>query len=342
MGIEYYNSLSEVENAFDVEYINNPYDFYRLIGQIQKDGISLYRGVSSPTFKMYSSAQRFYLDNRERLPDGMSYPDFLKKLYEVSKKIDNKYLWNSYEKLHHDNYIQLVNTDKNWKSTKVYLDYNPIWAFHTLQHLTECSPFLDFSTNFSIALYFASQKLLPKSSCSTKSQINNYIEIVSFEESQDLITKKSNLEEYKLYGSLTEEVFSGDRIDETVCMSHITKYDEKAIKYICYGGRSNTIGKDIDYHFSFVNENCVAQSGRLLLTSNDENKTFETMWNKTFNASSKLKAYLIHKSLITEIFQYLTIQLLGKVIVPVQKDYEEEIIKLIKESELSGMGLRVS
>lgn len=341
MGIEYYNSLSEVENVFDVEYINNPYDFYRLIGQTQKDGISLYRGVSSPTFKMYSSAQRFYLKNSERLPDGMSYPDFLKKLYEVSKKVDNKYLLDSYEKLHHDNYIRYVNTNKNWKSEKVYLDYNPIWAFHTLQHLTECSPFLDFSTNFSIALYFASQKLLPKSSCPTKSQINNYIEIVSFEESQDLITKKSDLEEYNLYSSLTEEVFCENRIEETVCLSCITKYDKKAIKYICYGGKSNTIGKDIDYHFSFVNENCVAQSGRLFLTSNDVNKTFEMIWNETFNDSPKLKAYLIHKSLITEIFQYLTIQLLCKVIVPIQKNYKEEIIELIKESELSDTGLRV-
>lgn len=324
MKLEYYNSLSEVEGSFDVEYIDNSYSFNCLIEQLQKEENSLYRGVSSPRYKMYSSAQRFYLADKESMP--MSYSDFLKKLYEISKELGNGELLSLYDKVRNDNYVQYVNvnTDKIEKE-KAPLDYNPIWAFYTLQHITECSPFLDFSKNFFIALYFASQKISPIWCDNFSKSIDSYIEIISLNEKTELFNEPK-LGVGNKYVSLTDEIFGDGNHSIDGYQNALFNYDGKSIKYISYGGNSSVLeGKGYEYKFSLANENCIVQSGRSFLTSIEENKTFEQVWNDVFQKSPKLKAYLIRKSLATDIFQNLTIHLLGKVLVPIQKDYKDEI-----------------
>ena len=322
-----YNSLEELKEYFDVEYINTVCDFYALLKQVQKDKNVLYRGVCSPRYKMYSSAQRFYHENKDTF--DFEYTKFISKLYEVSQSIDNGYLRKLYDDLQKDNYIQYVDTDKDRKSKRTYLAYNPIFAFHTLQHLTQCSPFLDFSTHFYIALYFAAQDISPFWS-NIVPDIDNYIEIISLKESDGLYNDMGL--SGNLYRSLTEEI-CGEKSNVKGCLSIITKYDGKAIKYICYGGEAKTLeGRGCDYNFSLINENCIAQSGRLYLTSCKVDTPFEVLWNDIFNDTQKLKVYLIHKSLIDEIYKYLTIRILGKVVVPIQKDYKDEIIELIKKN----------
>lgn len=327
-----YNSLEELKEYFDVEYINTVCDFYALLKQTQKDENVLYRGVCSARYKMYSSAQRFYHENRNAF--GFEYTKFISKLYEVSQSIDNGYLRKLYDDLQKDNYIQYEVADKDRKSERIYLDYNPIWAFHTLQHFTQCSPFLDFSTHFYIALYFAAQDISPLwSNCVP--DIDNYIEIVLLKESVELYNLR-RLNGSNLYKSLTDEVLGDKKCNIETFLSRITEYDGNAIKYICYGGEAKTLfERGSDYYFSFKNENCIAQSGRLYLTSCKVDKPFEVLWNDIFdktNETPKLKVYLIHKSLIDEIYKYLTIHLLGKVVVPIQKDYKNEIIELIKQN----------
>lgn len=335
MKLEYYKSLSEVKEVFDVEYIDNSYNFNCLIEQLQKEENSLYRGVSSPRFKMYSSAQRFYLDNKESLFDDMSYPNFLKKLYEISKELRDGELLSLYDKVKNDNYVQYVNTDMNVKTKREPLDYNPIWAFHTLQHLTECSPFLDFSKDFYVALYFAAQKISPVWCDNfSKSEIDNYIEIISIANETALEELEYEESKQKKYSSLITEIMANcnnvKEAKKAIATFDISQCKNNVIRYICFKGNSNVlIGKGVDYKFSFENANCEAQFGRLYLTSIEENKTFEQVWNDVFKKSPKLKAYLIHKSLATDIFQSLTNHLLGKMLVPIQKDYKDEIKELI-------------
>lgn len=318
MELEYYKSLSEVKEAFDVEYINNSYEFNCLIGRLQKEENSLYRGVSSPRYKMYSSAQRFYLDNKESLFDDMSYSNFLKKLYEFSKQLGGGELLSLYDKVQKDNYV----LKEEQKST---IPYNPIWVFHTLQHLSECSPFLDFSKDFFIALYFAAQKISPVWCDNiSKSEIDNYIEIISFDEKKVFPADKASIIDKMLNEN------DPDKVVENIIKFDLSDYQNGELEYVCYEGSIIVVKNDfLNVHYSFTNENCMAQSGRLFLTSNNEDKTFEQMWDDIFHNSQKLKAYLIHKSLATDIYQSLTAHLLGKMLVPIQKDYNDEIKELI-------------
>ena len=156
--------------------------------------------------------------------------------------------------------------------------------------------------------------------------IDNYIEIISINENSFPNDK----------GSIINEIFNEDDPEitkEKIETFDFTKYQSGEIEYICYGGNISIIkNKFFTLHYSFSNDNCVAQYGRLFLTSDQYDKPFEELWNETSNVSSKLKIYLIHKSLIDEIYKYLTIYLLGKVVVPIQKDYKDEIIELIKKN----------
>ena len=201
--LEQYNCLEEIEKNFNVEYIQNANDFYKYVNFLNEKKNShyksLYRGVCSPKFKMFSSAQRFYHDNEF---DELTYPMFLKKLYEVSPEIDNGSLLKMYNESKNSNYSRYVDTDNCVLQDPTFIEYNPIWVFHTLQHLTSCSPFIDFSVDFSIALYFASLQLFTCENCISKTEIDNYIVIISFDETSDLINKK-NLACSNLYKSLT-------------------------------------------------------------------------------------------------------------------------------------------
>ena len=322
-----YNSLRELKEYFDVEYINTVCDFYALLKQVQEKKNTLYRGVCSPRYKMYSSSQRFYCDNKNAF--NFEYTGFISKLYDVSPSIDNGYLLKLYSDLQKDNYIQYVNTDKGWKSERIYLPYNPIWAFYTLQHFTQCSPFLDFSEHFYIALYFATQEMSTLWCDNfSKEEIDNYIEIISINDS--LVSNTHNFLTMKeKYKSLTDDYFNDKNPIENIYHSPYYNYTDNDIKYVNYSGSCKIIGSGWEYRFSFKNENCIAQSGRLFLTSGQYDKPFEILWNENIN-SQKLKLHLIHKSLIDEIFNYLNIHLLGKVVVPIQKDYKNEIIELVK------------
>ena len=81
-----YNSLEELKEYFDVEYINTVCDFYALLKQVQKDKNVLYRGVCSPRYKMYSSAQRFYHENKDTFDKSKSVI-FLYRFFSIKSCI---------------------------------------------------------------------------------------------------------------------------------------------------------------------------------------------------------------------------------------------------------------
>lgn len=348
MDLPQYKTLSEVEANFKVEYINNCYDFYCLIQQVQHETETIYRGVSSARYKMYSSAQRCFNDCKKaegpnNLPIELEYSELLELLYKVSPELGNGYLNEIYARVKDNNYVQYVQRDGDGNIIKsdamLTLNYNPIWVYHTLQHITECSPFLDFSKNFAVALFFASQKLLSCCNIIAKNEIDNYIEIVAIKEDTRLKGLKNDLSSTNKYQSLFEEVFNGCE-DSTEAGKRITSFklpnynnkSMKSIKYICFSSDGQTkCGRGIDWHFNFANANCVAQDGRLVMTSAEPNQPFEDYWNAIIGESSRLQAYLIHKSLVNEICRYLTGTLLGKAIVPIKQDYKQDIIRLINQ-----------
>ena len=338
--LSFYNSLDEVEQNFDViKYVNNESDFHELISEVDKNkdkDIVLYRGVSSPTYKMYSSSQRFYCENKKDLKVD-NYEDFLSRLYQISTKIDEGRIEQLYDSLKKDNNIK--NSKDEDYSQCTQLPYNPVFAFHALQHYAECSPFLDFTSEFHVALYFAAMKIsvgdFIKSQFRYEEEMDDYIEIISFCEDKDLF----NIFELtpNVYGSLYTNIIESNNLDsdslktkiETEFFDFYLKQKNK-IRYVSSEGISKVlIGGGLDYKYSFQNANSLAQSGRLFLNAT-EDEPFEDLWNKAFNSKRELRVYLIHKSLVFEILKYITKCLFEKIVpIPVQKGYKEEIIQLI-------------
>ena len=66
--MEVYSSLEELNTIFDVECIDTVSEFNELIDHVSKKEYAFYRGVKSATYKMYSSAQRFYIEKHNELP----------------------------------------------------------------------------------------------------------------------------------------------------------------------------------------------------------------------------------------------------------------------------------
>ena len=93
---------------------------------------------------MYSSAQRFYMGNHKELPNKMTYSSFLKELFEISKQLGECYFPITYDTMKQENYCQIDIANTKQSIEKQVFDYYPIWAYYNLQHITECSPFLDF------------------------------------------------------------------------------------------------------------------------------------------------------------------------------------------------------
>lgn len=321
-----YDSLKELEDYFDVEYINNVNDFNELVNHVSKEEYTLYRGVKSATYKMFSSAQRFYIGRHKELPNEMTYSSFLKKLFEISKQLGECYFTKLYDTMKQENYCQIDIANTKQSIEKQVFDYYPIWAYYNLQHITECSPFLDFSLNFAVALYFASKEILSRSNPISKNEIHNYIEIIAIND-KSLDKKK--------YVSLMEELLSSNNTQEV--LQFINEFDisnyQGNINYICYGGYSiPLLQSGIECHFSSANANVVKQKGCLMITSIDPQTPFEKHWNTTFGNSQKLKVFLIHKSLLNEICRHLASNLLGSVLVPEQKDFKDEILQLLTKN----------
>ena len=322
-----YDSLKELEDYFDVEYINNVNDFNELVNHVSKEEYTLYRGVKSATYKMFSSAQRFYIGRHKELPNEMTYSSFLNKLFEISKQLGECYFTKSYNTMKQDNYCQIDIANTRQSIDKQLFDYYPIWAYYNLQHITECSPFLDFSSNFVVALYFASKEIISRSNPISKSEIHNYIEIIAIND-KSLDKKK--------YVSLMEELLSSNNTQEV--LQFINEFDisnyQGNINYISYRAYSiPLLQSGIECHFSSANANVVIQDGCLMITSIDPQTPFEEHWNTTFGNSQKLKVFLIHKSLLNEICRHLASNLLGSVLVPEQKDFKDEILQLLTKNK---------
>ena len=317
--MEVYSSLEELNTIFDVECIDTVSEFNELIDHVSKKEYAFYRGVKSATYKMYSSAQRFYIEKHNELPNEMTY-------YLLLKKLGDCYFTKLYDTMKQENYCQIDIANTKQHTNKEVFDYYQIWAYYNLQHITECSPFLDFSSNFAVALYFASLEIISRSNQISKNKIHNYIEIIAIND-KSLDKKK--------YVSLMEELLSSNNTQEV--LQFIYEFDisnyQGNINFIHYRGYSiPLIRSGIECHFSFANANVVKQDGCMMMTSIDPQTPFEKHWNTTFGNSQKLKVFLIHKSLLNEICRHLASNLLGSVIVPEQKDFKDEILQLLTKN----------
>lgn len=324
---EEYTSIDKLEEVFDIEQIiQTTTEFDDYINNIGCYN-TYYRGVITAKYKMFNSAQRFYHNHKKDLQD-IPYHDFISYLYQISAQLDNGYLKTQYERQF--NCIRYRNICK-------LLGYNPIWAYSALQHFTQCSPMLDFSSSFDVALYFA----VNGSHIVSSNPLDNYFSIIKFTEDSK-ITNNFRLNGGNRYSSYIENLL--DKIDlssncscrilnnakSAIEQCDIMEIEQDEIQYVTYNYFATTLNKNgIDYRISFANDNIVRQKGKLLI-NNTENIPFEQLWKKVF-PERKLKILLIHKSLNKTLCMYLTTRCMcNRRLLPICKDYKKEIIQKLE------------
>lgn len=132
-----YQTFEEKEVLYlDNKIINDFDEFKREYHALTKSGREyVFRGVSDASFKMYSSAQRYWLKNgKELIETGHvnNYISYLQILVEQSHKCKsvNKYI------------------------SKYGIHYNEMWMLALMQHYSVPSIMLDFSYDINSGLFF--------------------------------------------------------------------------------------------------------------------------------------------------------------------------------------------
>lgn len=132
-----YANFEEKETIFlDNRKINTFGEFRKCFSELKEHSSDyVYRGISNASFKMYSSAQRLWIDNHGVKVTGYpyeSYEDFLSKIINRAKTLScvKRYLKN------HN------------------IHYNEMWLLALMQHYGAPSIMLDFSRDIFSSLFF--------------------------------------------------------------------------------------------------------------------------------------------------------------------------------------------
>lgn len=128
-----YDKIEDKEKHFNIIKINTEQDFDKLLDE-HKNKEGVYRGVSSWRYKIYSSLQRHLITN------------------EITIENSNRFI-NDYIKIYRQNSL----FSKYLNSFKIPPSKLSLMAY--LQHFGAPTSFVDFSENFSKALYFATENL---------------------------------------------------------------------------------------------------------------------------------------------------------------------------------------
>ena len=132
-----YDCFKDKESIYlDNRRIDSFADFKHVVDELRNSKEEfIYRGISDASYKMYSSAQRYWIDNKgDQLVDKtfIDYDDYLQKLVDRTKvlKVVNAYL------------------EKN------QVHYNEMWLLSLMQHYSAPSVMLDFSHDLISSLFF--------------------------------------------------------------------------------------------------------------------------------------------------------------------------------------------
>lgn len=328
--LEEYSSIEELRESFEIDrIIKTQNDFEEYVNGFARCDENYFRGVCTAKYKMYNSAQRFYCWHKNDL-HGITYDKFLSSLYKISSHLDNEYL-----KVLYDRQFNCIRYENNCKQ----IGYNPIWAYSALQHITQCAPLIDFTSSLTVALFFATND--SSSNNCTTNPLDRYFAIISYNvsDTKNNYANGNTVSDGSIeYLPLAEYLFDKENVsDKTVSEAvsaiekcNMTNLPSGRILYITYNSRTALYGgRGIMYHISFENDNIVRQQGKLLI-NNSEDKPFESLWNNVF-PWHKLTITLIDKSLRKTICTYLTEHCIcHKTMLPIEKNYGDEIIKLIQ------------
>lgn len=226
------------------------------LGGLFKKNALLFRGVNQAKYKLFTSGQREYIQN-EYAKVGVFFDNFMQSL------------------LHN------VDADADLKeyNTVAKIKTNASYYFTYLQHYGACSPYIDFSTNLRVALFFSTFQMqqLPSSV-----DIDNY---------------------YSLYYVAKKDIpFIRDRykklLAEATATNNVRKIElnmnaliEMQLFYVSWQHHSGLFGNH-RYLYRMPNRNMLAQKGALIFNASDSTPLEELDILK-----GKIHCIDIHKSL---------------------------------------------
>jgi len=190
-----YETLLQKSIYFKQTTIETQEEFNKLFDQFKDKTDILFRGLSEAKYRLYSSLQRSWI--KDKLHEkGKSYKDFLKELIGNAKTVNGSVL-----KI----YLE-----------KVGLAYeNDIGILSFLQHYGCPTPLLDWTYNFSVALFFATNN---HKSPGTGRKINNYFCVYYLEEEHlkgtslnDLVMTGLTDKDRDIKPRATEEIYNSFR-----------------------------------------------------------------------------------------------------------------------------------
>lgn len=187
--LENYKSLDQKDKFFhngSLVYGKNVEDIFNKILQLKNGNNVIFRGVNEAKYKMFTSAQRLFLTNEiwvnnknTDIPNSF-YSNLIERILEEVKK------WNGNSI---SNYFEAIGI--NPKNDIAFLSF--------LQHQMFPTPFLDFTKDPLIALFFSTQNF--KVNENNKFGINSFVSFYWLETSNlvtSSLTLEDNIEEHEL------------------------------------------------------------------------------------------------------------------------------------------------
>ncbi|RZK04109.1 MAG: FRG domain-containing protein, partial [Flavobacterium sp.] len=158
-----YKKISDKKQYFqngDIKVVINIDRIFDELDKLHKNGDFIFRGCSEAKYKLYNSAQRFYINN---------------ELYRQVKKEEVT--------VHYDFFVEsLIEECKSWNNSTVKSllkassinEENSLAYLSYMQHFGVPTPFLDFTFNPYLALFFAIENV---SYVASDTEIDNYFSI---------------------------------------------------------------------------------------------------------------------------------------------------------------------
>lgn len=288
MRLQEYESVKDKKVLFaNYRVVNTPEELRDLCEEFEKKESKtkeryVFRGVSDARYKLFTSAQRFYIE-RDLNRTGLRYDDLICDLIKEMRSKDN--LFCSYM-----NRLGVVMND--W----LVLSY--------LQHHESISPLIDFSKKFKTALYFAYYGSRLRQG--DNGELSNYVSLYSykvvdaaqFAPSIITLAKNKAAKFSKFNGPDFWDSFSyGKMLEERKTLLIIPTYSSSS--------RIVNKRKALISLFTIANINSTAQDGEFVCNM-DGRKPLEELFkddNKKY-----LSCVDIHKGLLERVLAYLEIQ----------------------------------
>lgn len=289
MKLRVFETIKEKKKAFDYEQITSFDAVWNKVDEInerQKSRPVYFRGQADGSWKIFSSAQREWI-TRELDKQYNDYAGFIRRLLEFSKT----------------NYALFLKNE-----CKIITD---ISIFSVLQHYGAPTPFVDWTSDYNVALYFASQTA---EQC-LGNELNSFVSIYWLEvgdgpatPNNDLYPLAKVLEEYRQKINVSMQNLGAPSSQIEQFYKNATQFSEWENFPILWIEES-----DEDY-MKISNHRYDLQNGAFIFNK-DSNKSLDEIFDghELTNIPTQYDALLlpkihcidIHKSVLPKIKKYL-------------------------------------